>query len=232
MKIRLSFLYSISFLLLTIVMMELHETVHILVGRFICGCWGTRDFNVWSLCKECDTGRSLSWVATISGPLFSYALMWIGARWLRSSSEGKKALGFSLIFANIPFGRISQVMKGAGDEIVVAKHLLQNDFSGAQIIMLCSIVVLVIGLPPLICSFRALTNKYRWLYFIGFCTLPVLFILIYILLGMNSLLKSGVLCQVGIMGTPLLITIHTLIALFFLLLLRRSIFTLNETHAK
>lgn len=229
MRIRLSFPYIISFLLLTIVMLEFHESVHILVGRLICGCWGERDFNVWGLCTGCDKNQPLFWIATLAGPLFSFSLMWLGMHWLSSSNLKVKAIGFSLIFANIPFGRISQAMKGAGDEMVVTKHLLANYLSSRQIILICSIIVLAIGLPPIVKAFRILTNKKSWLYILGFLTLPIAFILVYILIGMNTLLENGFLSGIGIMGTPLLITTHTVLAILFLFFFRNKLFALNNT---
>lgn len=225
MQIRLSVSYIISFLLLTVIMLELHEMAHILVGRFICGCWGSRDFNVWSLCVECNS--HFSWLATLAGPIFSFAIMWLGMFWLSHPNSNMKALGFSLIFANIPFGRISEVMKGAGDEMVVTRHLLKDHFSSTQMILICSVIILALGLPPIIKAFSILTNKNSWLYIIGFLTVPILSILIYILMGMNSLLNSGFLSTVGIMGTPLLITFHTLVIMFVFLFLYKKIFLLN-----
>ncbi len=227
MHIKLSISYIVAFLLLTIIMLELHETVHILVGRLICGCWGIRDFNVWALCDDCDKTHPNSWLATLAGPLFSFSIMWIGMFWLSSPNSNKKAIGFSLIFANIPFGRISEVMKGAGDEMVLTRHLLKASFSSTQMILICSVLILILGLPPIIKAFRILTNKYSWLYILGFLTLPIAFILIYILIGMNSLLKNGFLSKVGIMGTPLLITIHTIVIFAFLIVLNKKLFLLD-----
>ena len=228
MHIKLSLSYIISFLLLTTVMLELHETVHILVGRFICACWGVRDFNFWSLCEDCDKFHHLSWLATLAGPLFSFGIMWLGMFWISSQNLNKKAVGFSLIFANIPFGRISEAMKGVGDEMIVTKHLLKNNFSSTQMILICSAFVLILGLPPIIKAFRMLTNKLSWVYILGFLTLPIAFILIYILIGMNTLLKNGFLSNIGIMDTPLLITIHTAIAIVTLIFLQKKHFLLNR----
>jgi hypothetical protein len=229
MQIKLSFSYVITFLLLLIVMLELHETVHITVGYFICGCWGVRDFNVWSLCDGCYKNHSLSWLATLAGPLFSFAVMWFGRYWLSSSSTKKQALGFSLIFANIPFGRISEAMKGAGDEMVVTKHLLKGNFGHTQLVLICSLIVLAIGLPPIVKAFRILTNKQSRLYITGFLTLPLLFLLVYVLIALNSLLKTGFLSTPWLMNTPLLITVHTALALFFLLLLHKNLFSINSS---
>lgn len=227
MHIKLSFSYIISFLLLLIVMLELHETIHISVGYIVCGCWGHRDFNVWNLCAACNN-QSLSWLATLAGPVFSFGMMWWGRILLSSKNAQAKAIGFSLIFANIPLGRISEVMKGAGDEMVVAKHFLKPSFTHSQIIFIASIIILVVGLPPIIKALRVLTNKNAWLYIAGFLTLPLVFILFYILVAMNSLLHTGFLSANWIMGTPLLITLHTLLAIGLLWLLRKSLFYLNK----
>jgi len=85
MQLKLSFSFVITFLLLLLVMMELHEIVHSTVGRLICGCWGIRDFNVWSLGNNCQQRESAWWLATLAGPLFSFAMMWLGMFWLSSA---------------------------------------------------------------------------------------------------------------------------------------------------
>ena len=231
MQLRLSFSYIITFLLLTIVMLELHEIVHITVGRLICGCWGHRDFNVWELCEGCGNAQSLSWLATLAGPLFSFSMMWIGMGLLNSVDLKKRALGFSLIFANIPFGRVSEAIKDAGDEMVVTRYLLKDDFSSTQMIVLCSIILLMFALPPIISAFNMITNKQRWLYLVLFLTLPLVFLLMYVLTGLNSLLNSGFLSAYWIMGTPLLITLHTLLAIVLLIVLFRNLFSIADTSA-
>lgn len=227
MRLKLSLRYLIAFTLLLIVMMELHEIVHISVGRWICGCWGPRDFNVWSLCEGCEESHSLSWLATLIGPVFSFALMWVGMFWLRSLNMEKKALGFSLIFTNIPFGRITTVMMGGGDEMVVVTHFLKDEFSRTQMIVLCSAIVLAVAVPPILAAYKSITNKRAWLYILGFLTLPLAFLLVYTLIGLNTLLSNGFLSADWIMGTPLLITLHTLLALILLLLSRKNLALLN-----
>jgi hypothetical protein len=213
MKLKLSFGYIIAFLLLTVVMLELHETVHIITGRIICGDWGDRDFNVWSLCKDCSLHHANSWLATLAGPLFSLALMWVGMFLLYRANDNIKAIGFALIFSNIPFGRISQAMMGSGDEMIVTKALLKGSFSHTQLILICSVILLILGLPPIIKAYRIMKNKMAWLYIIGFLTLPLVFILTYVLSALNTILNKGFLAAPWIMGTPLIITIHTLIAI-------------------
>ncbi len=230
MRVKLSLPYLITFALLLIVMMELHEIVHITIGQWICGCWGPRDFNVWALCSGCKESQSLSWLATLAGPLFSFALMWWGMFWLSSIDGAKKAIGFSLIFTNIPFGRITTVMMGGGDEMVVVRHFLDSAFSRTQMILICSTIVLSVGVPPIIAAFRSIQNKKAWLYILGFLTLPLLFLLLYTLIGLNTLLSVGFLSTEWIMGTPLLITLHTLIALIFLILTWKNLGLLNSVN--
>ncbi len=230
MQIRLSPRYLFTFLLLLIVMLELHEIVHITTGYIICGCFGERDFNVWDVCTGCNERSTYTWLSTLTGPLFSFALMWVGMFLLSSKSIQRKAFGFSLIFSNIPFGRITTVMMGGGDEMVVMKHFLKNDLTRSQMILLCSLIVLLLGVPPVIRAWQVLTNKRSWIYIIGFLTLPLLFLLLYILGAMNALLGSGFLSTIGIMGTPLLITLHTALAAILLILFRKNIFLIAKQH--
>ncbi|GAB4045777.1 hypothetical protein [Spirosoma litoris] len=223
MKLNFSFSYLLAFLLLVIVMLELHESVHIIVGRIICGCWGPRDFNVWSLCTGCANSHPLWWVATLAGPLVSFGLMWWGMLWLDAKESTKSSLGFSLIFANIPFGRLSTVMLGGGDEMVVTRQLLKHHFTPTQQLFICSILVLGIVATPVFKAYRVITNPGAWLYIVGFLTLPLLFMLLYVLTGLNALLNAGFLATPWLMGTPVLITLHTGIALLSLLWLRKAL---------
>jgi len=229
MRIKLSLSYIFTFLLLLIVMMEMHELVHISVGRIICECWGPRDFNVWSLCKAC-ANKSMGWLATLAGPVFSFTVMWLGMFWLTSPDAKKKAVGFAFIFTNIPFGRITTMMMGGGDEMVVVRNFLGNSFSRTQMILLGSALVLIVALPPIIKAFQVLTNKKSWLYVVGFLTLPLAFLLLYTLMGLNTLLDKGFLAAPWIMGTPLLITIHTVIAFLLLLWQWKNIYRFNSGH--
>ena len=229
MNIRLSASYVVAFTLLLLIMMETHEIVHISVGRLLCGCWGTRDFNVWSLCEGCQESQPLWWLATLAGPVFSFMVMWWGMFWLRSPDRQKQALGFAFIFCNIPFGRITTVMMGGGDEMVVLRHLLRGYVSLQQTIWIGSVLLLLLGVPPIINAYKYLTNKRKWLYIAGFLTLPLLFLLLYLLTGMNTLLTHGFLVEPWIMGTPLFITLHTLIAALLLFWLRKNLFLINQS---
>ena len=228
MRLKLSPKYIFAFLLLVLLMLELHEIAHIITGRVICGAWGTRDFNVWRLCEGCELKHPFSWIATLAGPLFSFILMWLGMWLLYLKCADSQAIGFSLVFANIPFGRISQAMLGCGDEMVVNRHLLKANFSHTQIVLICSAVLLALGLPPIIKAYRVISNKLAWMYLLGFLTLPLVFILSYVLSLLNYLLNNGVLSNPGVMGTPLLITAHTFMVLVLLMISRRNLLLINR----
>jgi hypothetical protein len=227
MRIRITPAYTVSFLLLLIVMMELHELAHITVGRWLCGCWGPRDFNVWNLCDGCESTQPHAWVATLTGPLFSFVIMYLGILGLRSTDPVRKSIAFSLIFANIPFGRITTVMMGGGDEMVVLRSLLPSLDRSSQI-WIGSALLLIVGVPPIYKAYMAVSNRRSWLYILGFMSVPLAFLLVYTLIGLNSLLKSGFMSEPWILGTPLLITLHTAIAAAWLLVVRKKLGTLAD----
>ncbi|WP_428660452.1 hypothetical protein [Runella sp.] len=225
MNIHLTVKFSIAFVALLFVMSEAHEIVHITVGRLLCGCWGARDFNVWGLCEECASPYAL--FATFAGPLFTFGMLWIGAFYLKKTkSEQQKSFGYALIFANMPFARLFQPLTGGGDEVWALTRLLHNH-GLAQVIGF--IGIFIITFFPLYRAYSIVKNKNRALYFILFFLLPVLLVHLVLLGGMNSLLKHGVLSNYWLMGTPVLITVWTLIMLTVFLLFRKSIFTLSVT---
>ena len=84
MQIKITFRYVIAFFALNMIMAELHEQAHINTGYFICGCYGPRNFNVWTTCEQCVLPQ-WSFLATLAGPLFSCSLMWLGT-WQVSST--------------------------------------------------------------------------------------------------------------------------------------------------
>jgi len=90
---------------------------------------------------------------------------------------------------------------------------------------------MIMAAPPIITSFRAVKNNYGWLYNIGFMVLPLLVFGTYGFVFLNGLLEKGFLSDVWIMGTPLFITLHTLLVLIILLLFfRKQLFTLVKNR--
>lgn len=190
---------------LVLVAHECHELIHTGVGRVICGAWGSRDFNVWSLAEGCE-----SWVPTLMGPLFSWSLMWIGVALLRSGDEGRRWMGLAFVFAPNPLGRLLPALLGGGDEGVIARHFLGSEGSWARIAVI--VVTFAIILPTLAAAWGALPERRRplWftLLFIGgiLVTGPLFF-----LLG-NGLLARGILAERGVMGAPVLVELCTLLS--------------------
>jgi hypothetical protein len=114
MNVNITWSYAVVFFALNMIMGELHEQAHITTGFLVCGCYGPRDFNVWSTCDQC-AHPSLAILATLAGPLFSCTLMWLGAIFFcKSNNKLKQSFGFSLVFANLPFARIFTALNGWG----------------------------------------------------------------------------------------------------------------------
>jgi hypothetical protein len=68
-------------------------------------------------------------------------MVWYG-RSLLDKNNNQKAVGFSLIFANMPFARIFNPMFGGGDEVVVVDSLL-NNWNLSRIIVFILIILIV-----------------------------------------------------------------------------------------
>jgi len=202
--------------LVTLVAHELHELVHTATGRILCGAWGTRDFNVWQLAPGCE-----SWVPTLMGPLFSWAVMWVGVALLASTVESRRWTGLALIFAPNPLGRLLPAMMGGGDEGVVARSLLGAGGPAARIAVIVAALLVVI--PPLVIAWRALPVAKRplWfvLLFIGgiLITGPLFFVL-----G-NGLLSRGVMAEPALFGAPGLIDLFMAVTLVLLAIYWRGI---------
>jgi len=213
-------------MLLALVMGECHEIAHFITGKIICGCWpSSRDFNAWTLCESCEKLNPYGFLATFAGPLFSMALAWVGMFLLRNPDARKQSLGFLLIWANVPQARIMTVLMQGGDERQVIRKLTKGTALDDYFLLVSILVVFVMALPPIIASFRAVKNRYSWLYNVGFMVMPLLVLGIYGFFFLNVLLERGFLSQVWIMGTPLFITLHTALALAVLLVFfRKDIF--------
>lgn len=198
--------WLIAVALAMLVAHEAHELVHTWTGRALCGAWGTRDFNAWSLAPGCTT-----WIPTLVGPVFSWLVMWAGVALLSSAAEGRRWTGLALIFAPNPLGRLLPALLGGGDEGVVARALVGRVGPWARLLVIATTAVVV--LPPLVAAWRTLPihQRGRWfaLLFVGgiLVTGPLLFVV-----G-NGLLARGVLAQPGVAGAPLLIDLCSLATL-------------------
>lgn len=228
MHLRLTLKYVVAFLALMFVLQEGHELVHTSVGRLICGCWGQRDFNVWATCDSC-ANPNLGWLATLVGPLFTFAVVWAGYFLMApGKSLRQHALGFTLVFAPMPFARLINPVMGGGDEVVVVNNLVQQ--KGISRVIVFVLVLLILALP-LIRAFRMIKNRYRIGWFCLFFFGAMLLDYLILFQGMNRLLKNGVMAQYWILGSPLLITVWTAAMLLLFLMVRRGVFDLVKPTA-
>ncbi len=205
MKIAVTWRALLAFGALLFALAETHELVHTGLGRLLCGAWGTRDFNVWSLCAACATGRPLTnLAATLAGPAFTFAVGWAGY-WLLGPRQPvpRQSLGFALVFATMPFSRIlGAVFMGGNDEV----YALSKFFSYPVAWALGGALVLLATGPPLPRAGAAFHGKARAWVFLGFFLLPFPFAVAVLLGALNSLLATGFLATYGILGSPRLIT--------------------------
>ncbi len=224
MTIKLNLKFLIAFIALSFVMMEAHEIVHTSVGRFICGCWGQRDFNSWTTCLDCDKTNHYSLWATFVGPLFTFTIIWIGTYLLKSSnSNQQKSFGIALIFSNMPVARFINPIFGGGDEVVVLDYFL-NNWSLSRIVI--AILVAVICAYPIYKAFVTIQNKWRISLFLFFLLTPLIINVLVVLGLLNTLLSNGVLSHYWILGSPMLVSVWTIFVLIVFFISRKSIYTL------
>lgn len=208
LHLRLTFKSLLIFQFFFFLMHELHELAHIITGRIICGAWGTRDFNVWQLCETCKV--SYPQIATFAGPVFTFAMLWLGRYWLKhGKSTSIRSLGLVFIFGNMPFGRIYMAATSSGDEVYGLRSLLLNAHHSnlPWIKLLGFVIVTLICVPPLVTVYRTIDNKRKLIIFIALLILPLVLDTVILLMFLNSLIAKGILNRVFIMGTPLLVTL-------------------------
>ncbi len=162
MKIALTKKNTTALLFLSFVMQETHEIAHTSVGRLICGCWGERNFNVWTVCKGCSSEQPLSILATVAGPVYSFLVIWIGYYLLTKTPAKLKSVGLALVVSSMPFSRILTPIFGGGDEVFVLTKLW-NNHTMAWIISV--VIVLFLTVPPVIKIWNTIENRrkfYGW----------------------------------------------------------------------
>jgi hypothetical protein len=223
MKIKITGKFVIAFLALTFVMLELHEIVHTAVGRIICGCWGLRDFNAWEICETCQNIK-FAWLSTLAGPVFTFIMIWLGSNYLKiTNTNQQKSFGIALIFANTPFGRILNPLLKSGDEATLMNMIIEN-ISLASFITL--VIILLITVYPMYKAYKTIENKP-----IGYFSLlffaPVFIIILVILVVLNTILSKGILSEVGLLGSPIIVNIWSVFVLLILFMFRKNLYTLG-----
>ena len=205
MKSSLSWRYLVPFLSLVMLCGTSHEFAHHFTGAMICGCFGTKTFNSFQLCLGCEASRSYWILATYAGPIFTFALLWIGWYQLRSHDPMKKQLGFALIFANFPINRILFALLRYNDEQYAASVL----FGESEIAFwLTNMVIWALTFPPLWMAYKSIESPNSLLWFLGFFVLPFIFVILFAGLFLeNWLLLEKQFLSSSVFGIPYLLLV-------------------------
>lgn len=181
---------------------ELHEQCHIQTGWLLYGGYGPRDFNVWQTART----DAYTWLATLAGPLFSYACMWMGY----ALSRRRPGPGIALLFAGLPFARLLTAALGGGDEKVLLLRLSGSDSLSPLLRAALLAAVALLALTPIVLAGCRLGRDY-WRRLPLLLLLPLLleFPLTHGLY--NHWLQRGLGNTVFFGGTPLLIQVHLLL---------------------
>jgi hypothetical protein len=212
-KLKITWKYCIAFYCIIMLYVSLHELIHHLSGYVICGDWGIKTFNYFETACEKD---SKSYIATYMGPLFTFAMMYVGAFLLsKKNSSYKKHLGFAMIFAQLPFQRMTSPFFRMNDEFYATSKLLGNTN-----IVYWSVIIIIwlICLPPLIKAFKAIENKYKIIWFLFYLILFPYLIWGPIFGGLEYLMVQRKILAQPLIGIGLLFIINeviTIIAYYF-----------------
>lgn len=227
LRLRPTFASILAFLCLTLLLIEAHEQMHALSTRLLCGGWAERVFDNVLPYPGCSTTRLA--LVDIAAPLFSYLCVGLGAALMGRADRRTQAVGFALLFASLPLGRVlpqvvaTFVAGTTADEYSFVRHLagpaLGRGAAGAG----ATAIALAATLPPLILAWRRLQPQGRPRLFAAFYGLPLLFAIAWLAIG-NGLLANGILASLGTTAWPGLVAIHAVVvAAAFLFLCRRLV---------
>lgn len=219
-NLRLTWQYVVAFVALMFLCGMLHEFAHHFAGAAVCGGFGTMTFNSFKLASGCESSPWRLW-PTLSGPLLTFALLWLGMVSLRSADESRRQFGFALIFANFPVNRMGFVLLGSNDE----QWFTRSTFGDSRIAFWATVLLVWAAcVPPLIAAYQSMGSRWRGLWFAGFFLLPFAFIALlagviledYLLLGRQVLAGR-------IIGVPYLAVAVGVVSLSIYLGLRRHL---------
>lgn len=211
MNAHISTRYLVVFAALTLVLVEAHEQVHAVATRLLCGGWASRVFDNVLSYRDCSAARMA--LVDIAAPLFSYVVLWLGAIAMWRPSPRTQALGFTLAFASLPFGRlVPQVVtvfvgNATADEYSFVRRMAGDAMNRAGAGGLAIVIALAFTLPPLVAIWRRLPADRRSRVFSWFYLLPLVFVIVW-MAGLNGALAHGVLTQDVLPGWPALIAAH------------------------
>jgi len=168
-KLKLSTKYCLAFYGVIMLHVSMHELVHHFSAAAICGEWGTKTFNSFdAACSE-----PISFLSTYAGPLYTFLMMYLGMYWIKNGTSAyKKHLGFATIFAQLPAQRMMGPPMQFNDEMYATGQLYgYTNFN----IILVTVIVFAICIPPLVYAYKRIQNKHAWAWFLlYFLLLPYL----------------------------------------------------------
>jgi hypothetical protein len=214
MKLRITWQYLVAFSALLMLCGSAHEFAHHFTGAAVCRAWGQKTFGTFSLAEGCEANPRWWW-ASVAGPIFTFAMLWIGAMLLRRESTGLRSFGFALIFANVPFNRMFVALTGHNDEQWLAHKLYPQSLWTYWVVVA---IVWIICVPPLVMAWRAIENRNRLFWFAGFYLLPFAFLPLQGMVFENYLLLSRKVLAQTVYGIPYLVIVVDLFFLAVLLL--------------
>jgi hypothetical protein len=210
-SIPLNLGYLAAFVALNFLASGAHETIHHVVARGTCGAWGTMTFWQFHLAEGCANPR-MALLATLAGPMLTYALMWLG---MLLVLRGAALAGVTLILANLPLARLVTVLMRGGDEMVLTRALIGEE--GWPLLLFATLVLLV---PPLVVAYRAIANRWRPLVFAAFLVLPLFWSVLVKRIALGAALER---LPQSVAGIPLLALTAYAAAAVLLVLLRHRL---------
>ena len=160
LQLKVTLRYCIAFYCITMLYASLHELVHHLAGYVICGDWGYKTFNYFSTACE---DQPKTYLATYAGPIFTFAMMYVGMYLLGREHKAARYLGFATIFAQLPAQRMISPFFKMNDEYYASAKL----FGATPLVYwVVGLAILIICIPPLTKAYRSIENKHRLLWFL------------------------------------------------------------------
>jgi hypothetical protein len=194
-----------------------HEFVHHVTGAAVCGAFGYKTFNSFTLAASCADRPFATVLSTWAGPLFTYGLMWLGWHRLESPYAAVRQGGLALIFANFPVNRLFFALLGWNDEQYITRLVIGED---SIAYWLTNLAIWVLALPPLFAAWRALAKPKRFWWFTGLFLLPFAFVLVFGVVMETWLLLQLHFLAETVYGIPMLLVLTELVCLVVYLGLR------------
>jgi hypothetical protein len=227
MKISFSLSFLIAFFALVFLIQELHDWAHVLTANWICGCWGSKGFDNWTLCDHCEVSGNILLLVWLAGPALSYFLVWVSwALMNNKNSGGTKSIGFSLFFATNTFVNVLAAIGGGGDITKSMRMAFQKaDGSNRHIVSAGALfLVVLLTAPPVLRAFKMVKGKAEKMLLIpALLILPNYVKMLTVTFGLNLLLKKEVFQEEFVSGIPLLVLIWLFLTSVLILLNYKSL---------